>query len=451
MSLFDNDEIRTITAQKMMESRQQPAPVNPIGPLSPPIPQQVPSTFASLLSELGGYYDKYKQSMPKQVPRQSTDYSKYTGGFGLTEPSYDQGGLGLMGYSVQDLKKDAQGARQRVGDAIGGVFGGNSQPFNPAAWSALGGAGKTANLDSILAGGYGGGGGAIISPGMLPKDMGGLEGVAKQMSGIGKDTTDPWEMFKDTIGFGKNGVPGLPKSVSDYFGGAKGIQQGMSPTGGGTTDTPDVGDTYTKLKNKPAEATYGEDTYDPSTGQGGGPGGGGGEGGGPLSYFAPSRFGDTQSRGATPFLPQSPWMGLALGKQEAEQNALMDAANAQQATAGAQARNQLAMGGGLRSGAGERIARSNAGDLALNRQAIQGQGVINRGNIAMEGAKMDTDIGKFNIGQDTAANQFDIQNRIAERQGLNEFNKFKYGEQMKLKGGAMTAQATENAANKGKK
>lgn len=147
-------------------------------------------------------------------------------------------------------------------------------------------------------------------------------------------------------------------------------------------------------------------------------------------------------------IQQSPWQSMALAKQGAEQNQLMDAATANAASANAQAQNALAMKGGLRSGAAERLARGGANDMALAKQNILGQGVIARNDIGMNAANMNTDINKFNAGQNQASDVFNAQNRIADTSGQNAYNQFQYGEGMKLKGANATANAIQGAGKK---
>lgn len=147
-------------------------------------------------------------------------------------------------------------------------------------------------------------------------------------------------------------------------------------------------------------------------------------------------------------ITQSPWRSMALDKQAAEEAGLRDQAAQQSMSGMAQARNALAMRGGLRGGAAERISRGGLSDLMSARQNIGQQGVINRANIGMQGAQMDTDVNKFNALQKAGVNQFNLQQAINDISNLNEQNRFKYGEQMKLKGAGMSAQAIENAGKK---
>ena len=148
------------------------------------------------------------------------------------------------------------------------------------------------------------------------------------------------------------------------------------------------------------------------------------------------------------FIEKSPWATLAMEKQAAEQGQLFDNAVQNQASALAQGRNSLAMKGGLSSGASERMAMQGADDLAKNRQNILSQGVADRAGLGMQGAQMDTDINKFNATNKQNANQFNTTAAINDLNNLNEQNRFKYGEQMKMKGAAMSGQAMENSGKK---
>ena len=131
----------------------------------------------------------------------------------------------------------------------------------------------------------------------------------------------------------------------------------------------------------------------------------------------------------------SPW---AIAQQERlgieEQMQREDVQRGAQSAA-AQAQSQLAMRGGLRSGARERIATSGARDALRARQEVAGQAMLQRADIGSQDAAnrqqalqnfvgMGADIEQFNVGQRTAADQFNIGTRLAE---LSERRSFELG------------------------
>lgn len=147
-------------------------------------------------------------------------------------------------------------------------------------------------------------------------------------------------------------------------------------------------------------------------------------------------------------ISESPWVQMAMDKQASDQQRMFDQAQQNQQSALAQGRANLAMRGGLSSGAAERMANQGANDLAMARQNILSQGASERANLGMQAADRGTDIAKFNAGQTQGTNQFNVAQSIADLQRQNEQNRFKYGEEMKLKGAGMSAQAMENSGKK---
>lgn len=163
---------------------------------------------------------------------------------------------------------------------------------------------------------------------------------------------------------------------------------------------------------------------------------------------------------------ESPWMKMQLEKQQLEQSGLLGSAAQQAASQGAQARSGLAMRGGLRGGAAERLAGQSANDLALARQGVLQQGALTRAGLGAEaeqqrlsmlsqlpGAELShaqylTDVDRVNQAKNLASAQQDVQSMLGQQSAKNEFNRFKFGEQMKAKGAGMSAQAMENAGKK---
>lgn len=148
-------------------------------------------------------------------------------------------------------------------------------------------------------------------------------------------------------------------------------------------------------------------------------------------------------------MEQSPWYRMALQNQAAEQASLMDQAARQQAGSLAGARSSMAMRGGLRGGAAERLAASGAQNLAQTMQQQRQAGAIERGQLGMQGADLASRLAQFNIGQQAEANKMNLQAQLADLAAQEERKRLQYGEAMKAKGAAMTAQATENAKSGG--
>ncbi len=195
----------------------------------------------------------------------------------------------------------------------------------------------------------------------------------------------------------------------------------------------------------------------------------------------------------------SPWLTMQKQLQGQEELGLRDAAARQSLSGAATARNQLAMNGGLQSGARERIAMNTQRDLNAQRQGIGRQGVSDRLSLGIaddtqkmgllgqtvsadtQRAQQIQDLGKFNnsMALDTdrtnAANAltasqnnaaFDMQgqqfnsnaamdasraNAAMSAQQLQDANRFKlgvYGEDMKGWAAAKTADGTANAGKK---
>lgn len=139
-------------------------------------------------------------------------------------------------------------------------------------------------------------------------------------------------------------------------------------------------------------------------------------------------------------MEESPWYKMALEKQGAEQSQLMDQAARQQAGALAGARSQLAMRGGLGSGAAERMATAGAEGLTNLLQQQRQAGAVERGQLGMQGADLASRIGQFNVGAENVAQAQNVQNRIADLQAQNARDILQYQELMKMKGAEATAE-----------
>lgn len=139
-------------------------------------------------------------------------------------------------------------------------------------------------------------------------------------------------------------------------------------------------------------------------------------------------------------MEQSPWYKMALEKQGAEQAQLMNQAAGQQGSALAQARSGLAMRGGLRGGAAERLAASGAENLAETMQKQRMSGAIERGQLGMQGADLASRVAQFNVGAENLAQAQNVQNRIADLQAQNARDFARYQEEMKMRGAEATAE-----------
>jgi hypothetical protein len=127
----------------------------------------------------------------------------------------------------------------------------------------------------------------------------------------------------------------------------------------------------------------------------------------------------------------SPWYRMALQKQEAEQATLMDQTARQQAGALAGARSQMAMRGGLRSGAAERMATAGAENVANLMQQQRQAGAVERGQLGMQGADLASRLGQFNVGQQAGTDVTNLQAQIANLAQQENRKMQQYGERMK--------------------
>lgn len=148
-------------------------------------------------------------------------------------------------------------------------------------------------------------------------------------------------------------------------------------------------------------------------------------------------------------MEQSPWLKMAMEKQQAEQSQLMDQAARQQQGALAGARSQLAMRGGLRGGAAERMAASGAENLTnLMQQQRQGA-AVERGQLGMQGADLASRMAQFNVGQQAGTDVGNLQTRLADLANRERRELFKYGEGMKGYAAEKTAQGYESGGSPG--
>lgn len=147
----------------------------------------------------------------------------------------------------------------------------------------------------------------------------------------------------------------------------------------------------------------------------------------------------------------SPWAGLA--GQTNQQNATnaMDKGAGTVAGAAAGAMDRLAAGGGLSSGARERVAESGAKNLVDMNQGIAQNMNTNAANIGLQDAQMKQQELSQLPGMEFNMNNAwqgirggDQNNALTENQNKNAFNLTKYA-------AGQQAQATANSGSRGKK
>jgi len=160
----------------------------------------------------------------------------------------------------------------------------------------------------------------------------------------------------------------------------------------------------------------------------------------------------------------SAWSGLArtqlAGDEATQQDTMRNAA----ASGAAGARSQLAMRGGLSGGAGERIATSSNRDAMTGQQAVAGQALSNRNQIAttdeanrqkqlqalpgMELAQLAPQ--EWAATSNLNARHNDTTNQISENKNLNDFNMAAWTQEMQRNQAARNADVTMATAPKDK-
>lgn len=158
----------------------------------------------------------------------------------------------------------------------------------------------------------------------------------------------------------------------------------------------------------------------------------------------------------------SSWSKLSTQKQFAEELAGRERAKQEARASQAQAEADLAMRGGLSSGARERLTSGGARNLLAMSQDVSRQGNINRMGIGiqdesnrlsslqalpgMEIAALQPELQKEQMWEQTR--QADIQRIMAENERRNQWNMQLYQEQMKDRAAAQQANATMNSGKK---
>jgi hypothetical protein len=137
----------------------------------------------------------------------------------------------------------------------------------------------------------------------------------------------------------------------------------------------------------------------------------------------------------------SPWEAMARQKQQAEQDMQLNQAMGQAQGALAGSRASLAMRGGLRGGAAERLAMAGNESLLNTAQGVRGAGAIERGKIGLQGAEMARQIAGQNVAAQTAGQGANIQAALNELMAKRAYDLGKYQEEMKGFAAGKTAEA----------
>lgn len=157
----------------------------------------------------------------------------------------------------------------------------------------------------------------------------------------------------------------------------------------------------------------------------------------PLGPYNPT-VGPQQNLYRQPGAGDSPWLALQKEQIGANTGRAVDTAHAGAAGAGANAWNQLATMGGVRSGAAQNLAGQTAlaGDLSAQDARFKGS------DQALQAGITDA--------TNNAANQrFDVENQIKDAQMRNEYNLNKYNTEMGGWAAQQQANATRNSGGGG--
>lgn len=156
----------------------------------------------------------------------------------------------------------------------------------------------------------------------------------------------------------------------------------------------------------------------------------------------------------------SKWANLMLDKQKQEELAGRDLATRQAMSGAAQARSQLAMRGGLRGGARERLASQSMRDALAARQDVSKQGIGSRFGILTEDesqrmkllpqfSEAEGQLSRYNLELGNRAQQSNIEAALKEKQMKDAMAMDKYKEQMRAWAAEKEAEATRNQGGGG--
>lgn len=170
---------------------------------------------------------------------------------------------------------------------------------------------------------------------------------------------------------------------------------------------------------------------------------------------------------------ESPWLKMQLQKQRVEETTAADRAANQAVSGAAMARSQMAMKGGLGSGASQRLAMASARDMNAARQAVGRQGMGDRLGLGIADDQAKTqllgqtagldlaragqaqDMGRFNAGMQFDASKYNTglaydaaKTNVANRLDASKFNKAQQLDVNKINASLATAGlGGENAYN----
>jgi len=135
------------------------------------------------------------------------------------------------------------------------------------------------------------------------------------------------------------------------------------------------------------------------------------------------------------------WGDLMQGKVQMQTARAVDDARQASQSATQNAWSDLAMQGGLSSGARERIATSGARDAMMGAQDARAQGSLNSLEAMLQTENLNRDASKFNIGNQFQASQINAGSALDDLKGFNTQNQISYQERMKDFTGSKMAQA----------
>lgn len=151
----------------------------------------------------------------------------------------------------------------------------------------------------------------------------------------------------------------------------------------------------------------------------------------------------------------SPWASMMTRKQFDEESDARERGKQEARSSANQAMTDLAMRGGLSSGARERATQNAAKNLLSMSQDVGRQGNINRLNIGVQDEQQKMGALSQLPGQELAmeqqwgqAAQTDQQRLLEENRQRNSYNQNTYQQQMQAWAAERQAQATENAGKK---
>lgn len=156
----------------------------------------------------------------------------------------------------------------------------------------------------------------------------------------------------------------------------------------------------------------------------------------------------------------SAWAQMMLEKQKIEEAQARDDAAKQAMSASQQASAELAMRGGMTSGARERLAGGGGKNLMMARQGVARAGELSRSSTLTEDerqrmsllpgfAEGEANLNKYNVDVGNKAATWNIEQALKEQDAMRAWEQEKYKEQMAKWAAERQAQATERAGGGG--